>query len=83
MLETKTETASFKENWKFIEDNRDHLTEKYPDHWIAVHDKKVVAADPDPREFVAKMRKIGPFPDPGKGVVELLISEETDWIHLW
>ncbi len=81
MLDTKTESPPFNENQRFILDHHDELMEKYPEHWIAVYDKKVVAADPDPRKLVAKMREMGPFPDPGKGVVELLTSEEIDWIH--
>ena len=85
MLNTKTESTSFRENWKFIEDNRDQLMEKYPEHWIAVLDKKVVAADPDPWRFRDMLREIGPPPkgEPDHMAVEILTSEETDWIHPW
>ncbi len=81
MLDTRTESRPFNENWEFIYDHYDELLEKYPEHWIAVVDKKVVAADPDPWGLVAKLRKIGPLPDPGRAVVELLTSEEIYSIH--
>lgn len=81
MLDTKTKPASFKENWQFIEVHRDELMEKYPEHWIAVVDREVVAADPDPWGLVDKMRKMRPFSDPGSVVVELLTSEEIYCIH--
>lgn len=85
MLETKTKSLPYSENWKFIEDHRDELMEKYPEHWIAVVEKEVVAADPDPWRFMDKLREIGPPPkgEPDYMEIELLTSEEIDWIHPW
>ena len=83
MPETKTEFPLHNENWKFIEDNRNELMEKYPEHWIAVLDKKVVAADPNPWRFMDMLREIGPPPkgEPDYMEIELLTSEDVDWIH--
>lgn len=83
MLDTKTEYQLCNQGRKFIRDNYDALLEKYPEHWIAVTGREVIAAEPDPFELIAKMRELGPFPDPGNMTVELMTSEEIDWIHPW
>lgn len=56
MLDTKTKSQLRHEDWDFVEANFDALQEKYPEHWIAVMDKEVIAADPDPIELAAKLR---------------------------
>ena len=81
MLEAKIESQPFNENWGFIYDHYDELLEKYPEHWIAVVDKKVVAADLDPRQLVSDLREIGPLKDPGSAVVEQMTSQESYCIH--
>ena len=70
MLETKTESQLRHEDWNFVEANYDALQEKYPEHWIAVMDRKVVAADPDPMELAAKLRSLS-LP-PNRVVIEKL-----------
>ena len=83
MLDAKTESPPYNKNRKFILDHHDELMEKYPEHWIAVIDNKVVAADPDPWRFMDMLREIGPPPkgQPDYMVIELLT--EIDWLHPW
>ena len=56
MLDTKTESQLRHKDWDLVEANYHSLQEKYPEHWIAVIDKEVIAADPDPMELAAKLR---------------------------
>lgn len=56
MLDTKTKSQLRHEDWDFVEANFDALQEEYPEHWIAVMDKEVIAADPDPMQLAAKLR---------------------------
>lgn len=62
MLDVKTESQLYHEDWDFVEANFDALQEKYPEHWIAVVDKEVIAAEPDPMELAAKLRAIDLLP---------------------
>ena len=81
MLGTKTESPPYNKNRKFILDRHDELMEKYPEHWILVIDEKVVTADRDPWEFVAKLREIGPPPKGQSGYMAIELLTEMDWIH--
>ena len=78
MLNTKTESQLRHEDWDFVEVNFDTLQEKYPEHWIAVMDKKVIAADPDPMELAAKLRPMN-LP-PNRVVIEKLTDLSEDAI---
>ena len=78
MLETRTESQLRREDWGFVEANYHALQEKYPEHWIALMDKKVIASDPDPMELVAKLRLMN-FP-PNRVVIEKLTDLDEDAI---
>ncbi len=78
MLDAKTESQLYHEDWDFIEANYDALQEKYPEHWIALMDKKVVASDPDPMELAAKLRPMG-LP-PNRVVIEKLTDLDENVI---
>ncbi len=78
MLDTKTESRLRHEDWDFVEANFDALQEKYPEHWIAVMDKEVIAADPDPVELAAKLRTID-LP-PNRLVIEKLTDLDVDLV---
>lgn len=76
MLDTKTESQLRREDWDFVEANFDALQEKYPEHWIAVMDKEVIAADPDPMELAAKLRPMSLSPN--RVVIEKLTDLAED-----
>ena len=78
MLNTKTESQLYHEDWDFVEANYHVLQQKYPEHWIAVMDKEVIAADPDPMELAAKLRPID-LP-PNRLVIEKLTDLAEDVI---
>lgn len=62
------------ESQDFIYSNHAKLLDKYCDHWIAVHKKKVIATDKDLLNLVLKLRKTGV---PLKYVaLDMLSSEE-------
>ena len=83
MLDTKTESPPYNKNRRFILDQHNELMEKYPEHWIAVIDEKVVAADLDPWEFMAKLRNIGPPPKGQPDYIAIELLTEIDWLHPW
>ncbi len=78
MLETKTESQLLREDWDFVEANYHALQEKYPEHWIALMDKQVIASDPDPMKLAAKMRPMN-LP-PNRVVIEKLTDLDEDAI---
>ncbi len=78
MLNTTTESQLHREDWDFVEANYHALQEKYPEHWIALIDKKVIAADPEPMELAAKLRTMS-LPS-NRVVIEKLTDLEEDAI---
>ena len=60
-----------------IESKRAELTARYPDHWVAAHGDKIVAADPD---FYALFSKLDELRIPrGEAAVEFLETQRTFW----
>lgn len=63
----------FEQSRSYIDSNREKLLKQYPNCWIAVHKKKVLAANKDLRNLIAALRKSG---TPLEQVaVELLVNE--------
>jgi len=49
----------FKREYDFYEQHHDELLEQYPEHWVAILDQTVVAADPNPEDLIATLRQRG------------------------
>jgi hypothetical protein len=65
----------FEESRSYIDSNREKLSKQYPNCWIAVHKKKVLAANSNLRNLIVILRKSG---TPLEQVaVELLANEKT------
>lgn len=71
-----TESATvFEQSRSYIDSNREKLLKQYPNRWIAVHKKKVLATNKDLRKLTVALRKSG---TPLEQVaVELLVNEKN------
>ena len=67
--------AVFEQSRSYIDSNRKKLLKQYPNRWIGVHKKRVLAANKDLRKLTAALRKSG---TPLEQIaVELLVNEKT------
>lgn len=65
----------FEQSRSYIDSNREKLLKQYPDRWIAVYKKKVLAASKDLRNLIGTIRKSD---TPLEHVaVELLVNEKA------
>ena len=78
MLDVKTESQIYDEDWDFLETHYDELLEKYPEQWVAVVDKSVVGADSDLDRLLTRLKPLG-LPK-NRIVTEKLTSKEEVWI---
>jgi hypothetical protein len=68
-------TAVFEQSQSYINSNREQFLSQYPNHWIAVHKNKLLAANKDLRNLISALRKSD---TPLEQVaVELLTNERT------
>lgn len=71
-----TESAAvFEQSQSFIDSNREKLLKQYSNCWIAVHKKKVLAANKDLRKLIVTLRK-SDMPLEHMAV-ELLVNEKN------
>jgi len=68
----------FRDDSRFIEQQEDELTEKYPNKWIAVTNKKIVDINDDFDALLDDLKKKDIHP--GDCVIELLSTSEDVWI---
>jgi hypothetical protein len=64
----------FQADHVWIDQNREKLLKRYPDQWIAVRDRQVIASDPDFDGLLAKL------PDPAGTAVEFLTQEPIEMV---
>jgi hypothetical protein len=64
----------FEDDHIWVEERYQELLAQYPEQWIAVENKRVIANDPDLDSLIAKI------PDPGHTCVELITHDQTEVI---
>lgn len=47
-----------RENMEYLQTHYAQLKEKYPDHWIAVHHRKVIATENNPERLLEMLSKV-------------------------
>ena len=78
VLDVKTELEHFHEDWLFFEAHYYEFLERYPEHWVAVLDKRVVGTDPDFEHLLRSLKSRGvPL---SKITVEKVTSKQETWI---
>jgi hypothetical protein len=65
-VQQSSDLLRFEADHVWIDQNREKLLEEYPEQWIAVQDRQVIASDPDFDGLLAKL------PDPSRTAVEFL-----------
>lgn len=65
---------AFESEHIWINENRETLLERYADLWIAVHNKQVVASDPDLAALLSKL------PDPAHTCIEFITREVLEMV---
>lgn len=65
-------------NRKYLDENRERLKRQYPDQWIAILRRQVVAHGDTPEGVMRTVREA--FEDSDGVVLKLLSSEERTWI---
>lgn len=68
----------FTKDSAFLESIREELQNKYPDCWVAVYDKQVVAAGTSLKEVIAQLDEVG-VPK-SRTVIDFLRSEPISLI---
>ncbi len=68
----------FQENREYLEANRDRLKQQYPDQWIAILRREVLAHGDSPEEVIRTVREAGE--DMDGMLVRSLSAEDRTWI---
>jgi thymidylate kinase len=68
------ELRAFEEDSDWIEEHYQELLAQYPEQWVAVQNKRVIASDPDLSALRARV------PHPGNTNVEFITKEEVDFL---
>ena len=69
MTTLQNELQELQADQEWIEQNRERLTDQYPDQWIAVRNRRVIANDP---HLDALLRGL---PDPAHTCIEYLVLQ--------
>jgi len=67
-----------RENREYLDENRERLKRQYPDQWIAILRRQVVAHGDTPEGVMRTVREA--YEDSDGVVLKLLSSEERTWI---
>ncbi len=65
-------------NWDYFEEHREALTEQYPDQWIAIRRKRLVAHGDTAEDVMRVVREIEG--DQSSTVLRYLSTEERVWL---
>jgi hypothetical protein len=76
--EAQKELEAFSKDANWLHDHYDELQERYPDHWVAVYNEKVVAASSDIDEMFAELKKKNVLAT--KAYIKYLSTEDEIWI---
>ena len=74
MTTLQNELQELQADQEWIEQNRESLTDQYPDQWIAVRNRRVIANDP---HLDALLRGL---PDPAHTCIEYLGGEPLEMV---
>ena len=79
MDNTQTELDRFHDDGQWFSDHYDALVKQYPDHWVAIYNRKVVGASRDSDALFATLKKKGvPI---NHAFFKYLTSEEELWTY--
>jgi hypothetical protein len=56
------ELERFRDDALYVDEHRDELLQRYPESWVAVLHRQVVADDRDPKRLLKKLEKKGIAP---------------------
>ena len=56
------ELERFRDDATYVDEHREELLQRYPESWIAVFERQVVADDLDPKRLLRKVQKQGLLP---------------------
>jgi hypothetical protein len=73
-VDVRDEVLEFQADHAWVDQNAEMLLANYPDQWIAVQNRQVIASDP---EFEGLLPKL---PDPAHTCVEFISSEPIEMV---
>lgn len=75
--DAKAELDRFHKDGLWFSEHYDELIEQYPDQWVAIFNKKVVGASPDPDQLFADLKTKGvPI---NHAFFKFMSTEEVNW----
>ena len=73
-----TDMEHFEKDDKWLRENLDRLRKEYPDKFVAVYDRKVVAVTEALQD--AREKAIAAGIDPAKCVIQLILTKDYVWV---
>jgi len=78
MNDVATDMEHFERDDRWLRENLDRLRKEYPDMFVAVYDRKIVAAADALADARKKAKDAGI--DPAKCVIQLILTKDYIWV---